>query len=474
MGSPSEGISSLTKVEAIFSNPALYELAERVPDADRSRGGRPRTYPAFMWLAFEALISVFESARQAEAELAHPVVWNLVRSIVAGRFPDDPAMQIPKEPMRRYHHAYGRDRYLCDPTVLGGLGELHRELAVRQARGMDLLDPDGPGSWARPDLTRVLYADGKVMTPLYRARPGETRVDTETGEIREVRAEEDAGLHFEGDGETAWGIKFVLVAARAATERGRVILDLEWVPKPGGEAAVAMACFRRLAPLVPGAQAVVYDTALRGVHHQMLLRELGLVPINRVTAAEKGASAPRRGKGRRVEKTVHVEDKDLTLPDGSTTTLRLFARAGAIGVVELTDHGEPYFVELTRIRTHRIADKSGRYRWYNGYALPERYGGGSVSVRLHGTEEDAARRFNRTENVRVIPPSDPSFRRLYARRNDAESINRGVVDSMYLGRAHSVGHLRQKVNLLGYALMVNSLSLLLASSNASPPLPQAA
>ena len=49
-----------------------------------------------------------------------------------------------------------------------------------------------------------------------------------------------------------------------------------------------------------------------------------------------------------------------------------------------------------------------------------------------------------------------------------------MVDSMYLGRAHSVGHLRQQVNLLGYALMVNSLSLLLARSNASPPLPAAA
>src|SRR5207253_457713 len=57
-----------------------------------------------------------------------------------------------------------------------------------------------------------------------------------------------------------------------------------------------MSCFRRLAPLVPGAQAVVYDTALRGVHHQVLLRELGLAPVNKVTAAERGASTPRRGK----------------------------------------------------------------------------------------------------------------------------------------------------------------------------------
>jgi len=466
-------VSSLTKVEAIFRNPALYELASRIPDADRSRGGRPRTYPAYMWLAFEALISVFESARQAEAELAHPVVWTLVRSIVAERFPEDPSMHLPPEPMRRHHYAYGRERYLSEPRTLRALATLHRELAVRQAREMGLLDPGGAGSWARPDLTRVLYADGKVMTPLYRSRPGATRVDTATGEIRDVKAEPDAGLHFEGDGETAWGVKFVLVAARTADERGRGILDLEWVPKPGGEAAVAMSCFRRLAPLAPGAQAVVYDTALRGARHQVLLRELGLAPVNRVTAAEKGASAPRRGKGRRVEKTVHVEDKAVTLPDGSSTTLRLFARAGAIGIVELTERGEHSFCELRRIRTHRMADKGGRYRWYNGYALPVRYGGASVTVRLHGTEEDAARRFNRTENVRVIPPSDPYFPQLYARRNDAESINRGVVDSMYLGRAHSVGHRRQRVNLLGYALMVNSLSLLLARST-SPPLPAAA
>jgi hypothetical protein len=43
--------------------------------------------------------------------------------------------------------------------------------------------------------------------------------------------------------------------------------------------------------------------------------------------------------------------------------------------------------------------------------------------------------------------------------NDVESINRGVDDSLYLERAHSVGHARQLTNLLGYALMVNSLAL---------------
>lgn len=126
------------------------------------------------------------------------------------------------------------------------------------------------------------------------------------------------------------------------------------------------------------------------------------------------------------EKSVHFEDKDVK--------------------------------ELSRKRTHRNRDKSGLYRWYNDYLLPEEYGGGTITIRLH--ESDTARKFNRTENIRAIAPSDLDFKKIYARRNDSESINRGLDDTLWLTRAHSVGHLRQLVNLLGYALMVNGLTLL--------------
>ncbi len=300
----------------------------------------------------------------------------------------------------------------------------------------------------------------KWITPLFRAKPGDERVDKQTGEIKQRRAEPDAALHFEGDGEAAWGTKFVTVAARSEHKRGRIILDVDWVPGPGAEAKVAMACFTRVGPLVPGAQGVIYDTALRGVHHQTLLRDLGLLPINRVTAARANPKKPRRKLAeRRVEKTVHVEGKKMKLKNGKSQTLSLFARGGAVGLVELSDSGEPFFTELQRVRTHRNRDLSGRFRWYNDYRLPDSHGGGVVTVRLHGNHEDSARKFNRTENVRVIPPTDADFQRLYARRNDAESINRGIDDSMWLARAHSIGHLRQKVNLIGYALMVNSLAL---------------
>ena len=153
-----------------------------------------------------------------------------------------------------------------------------------------------------------------------------------------------------------------------------------------------------------------------------------------------------------------VEEKTITVA-GRDITLALYARGGAVGIGELTETGDLTFTELPRIRTHRNRDKNGKYRWYNDYRLPDRYDDQTITVRLHGNADDTARKFNRTENVRPIPPTDPDFARLYPRRNDAESINRDLEDTLWLGRAHSIGHARQHLNLLGYALMVNGLAL---------------
>ena len=86
---------------------------------------------------------------------------------------------------------------------------------------------------------------------------------------------------------------------------------------------------------------------------------------------------PRRAKGQRIEKSIHVEDKKVRLPDGRERVVSLLARGGAIGIAELSVIGEPSFFELKRIRTHRTQDKTGLYRWYNDYLLPESVGWGS-------------------------------------------------------------------------------------------------
>jgi hypothetical protein len=451
------GVAALQRVEAILRNPATYRLAEVIPQADRTRGGRPRDFPDFMVIVFEALISVYGSARQVEAELDYRLTWRVIQRLVKKRT----GVVLPRQPMRRHHYLYLRSTYLTRPDVLKALADVHRRTAADQAVKIGLLDPDGPGSWTRPHRSRLLYGDGKVITPLFKAHPGDTRLDKTTGELRPLRYEPDGALHFEGTGETAWGTKFVLVAARSDRERGRMILDLEHVTSPGGEAATAVDCLARTATLTPGAQGVVYDTALRGVHHQKILRDLGLLSINRVAAARAGSKKPRRNANeRRVAKSTIIETKDITRPDGTTELVPLYARDGALGLGRLADDGRLTFEELRRTHTMRRADKAGTYRWYNEYALPDDLGGGTITVRLHGNDEDAKRKLNRTENLRPIPPSDPVFADLFRQRNDAESINRNLDDTLFLRRAHSVGAARQHVNLLGFALMVNSLTLL--------------
>jgi len=112
----------------------------------------------------------------------------------------------------------------------------------------------------------------------------------------------------------------------------------------------------------------------------------------------------------------------------------------------------------------RHVDKTGTYRWYNELQLPN---GRKITVRLDTTDEDRKRKFNRSENVRQIAPSDDDFKKIYRRRSDIESINRVLDDTMWLGRAHSLGHARQLVNLLGFALMTNGLAIHLRRKRAA-------
>lgn len=439
--------STLERVEALLANPALYDLADQIPTRLSGTPGRKALYPPWMWLLYEALISIYLSARAVETELSHPAVWNLVRREARRALPHRRDLWPPRRPMRRHHYLHARTHHL--QPVVHTLWTQHRRHAAITALEVGLLDAAGDGSWTHPHGSRAIYADGKVLRPLTKHRPG-----TSTS----TRVEHDAGLHWQGTGEAAWGTKYVLVATRGPNIHQRVILDADFVDKPGQEAATAMDCFRRLQPSLDGCQTLIYDTALRGVHHQQILREFGWIPINRIQAKQAGPKNARRATSeQRQAKSVHIEDRTITTPTGTETTLRLFTLDGALGIASFSDTGVPTFEPLTRTRTHRRTGASG-FRWYNTYRLPDRLGSGEITVRLHGNNDDTARGLNRTENLRPIPPSDPDFARLYPLRNDAESINRHLDDTHYLRRAHSLGHQRQLLNLLGYALVVNSLT----------------
>jgi hypothetical protein len=449
-------LSRLERIEALFQRPILYELGDQIPT--KGLVGRPRDYPPYLWIAYLALKNECDSARRVEAEFADRRIWRLIRRTVKRMFPDDPARWPPRRPMRRHHFLYAR-RYLDDDDIFGQLHQAFRELEAASAvQDLRALDPSGPGSYTHPHPDRLIHADGKVVTPLFRAKQGSTRVDKATGEVLPVRHDPDARLHVEGDGKEAWGNKFVLAATR--TDEGRFILDWEYVPGKGGggEAGVAMEIFERLIPHLPGTQGVAYDMALRGKHLDRLMRRLGVLGIARVPA--KANRSRRRGQRSApwIDKDTLIEVQSLTLPDGTALKVPLYARGGALGIPKTTDTGEEVFIPLRRLRTQRFAAKGGSYRLYNQYQLPPELGGGEITVRLYGNEEDERRGLNRAENLRAIPPSDPDFDRLYARRNDSESLNRALEDALYLGRAQSVGWVRQRTDLLGFALMQNTIT----------------
>lgn len=463
MASRMPGVGFLERLEAILRNPLTYELGDVIPEHVR-RGGKRRAYPGFMFIVYEALVSVYESARQVEAELRHPMVWGLVRRIVAE---EQLKRSLPERPMRRHHYLYARNRYL---VPLGPeLRDLFEAVSARQAtENLGLCDPEGPGSITHPDLSRMVHSDGKVLAPLYRAKPGEKKVDRTTGEITPARYEPDAALHVTGGGQPAYGTKWVLGFVRDADPHTRMVVGLQWVPDKGGEAKQAMTMLERIASNLPGAHGLIYDTALRGVHLQRVLTRLGWVPVVPVSAK----AVTRRG---RTPKEALVETIEAVFSDGSTKALKLFTRDGALGAVELDVAGEPLFVELPRRRLIRRRNGMG-WRWYGEYEVEHPAGGKAttIRVRLDLTDADGARKFNRPENLRPIPPGDADYARLYPRRSDAEAANRVLDDTHYLRRAHSVGHERQLVNLIGFGLAMNSIALARARLRAGPPLDLAA
>ena len=80
-------------------------------------------------------------------------------------------------------------------------------------------------------------------------------------------------------------------------------------------------------------------------------------------------------------------------------------------------------------------------------------------MRLHQDEAHRKRRFKPDRERSADPSLGPDFPRLYGRRNDSESLNRSLEDTLFLGRAHSLGWRRQQVEMLGWAVMINALTM---------------
>ncbi|SKG85679.1 Uncharacterised protein [Mycobacteroides abscessus subsp. bolletii] len=412
-------------VEAIASNPDVYALADLIGQRPQGDGGRPSLHPPVVYVITVALASVLGSHRKAASAIANKYYWAVVRDAARRTAHIELCAMPPTRNMCEYHR--GKIAEHVDT-----LAARFRELAVAQALECGWLNPDVTRSTSQPQRANFVAADGKVAKSPILEKTAER--------WRQQGRHINASRHTQG-GSTAkvFGAKFWLATTRATNRRNdRVIIDIRHIVKSdGGEAAVATAALEALAQKAPGLHGVCYDGAFRGVHIDRLLKR-GLTVLS-----------PTHGGTKATPMT--------TVRCGCGDSHELWTQRGAICERHILDTGETTFTSSPVARRYSRRNTNGIFRWYIDIALAC----GTVHTeRLDTTPDDDKSRYNRTEHLRqyVASGADSVYHRCYGWREDAESVNDLIQQTLHKGRMIAYTAQRQFLVMLGFAIGRNSLT----------------
>ncbi len=303
------------------------------------------------------------------------------------------------------------------------------------------------GSLTQPERSDCIHGDGVVIPSLYKPKGP----DPDTGEMPK-RRDPDAGTHHTGDDRELHGTKFNMLFTRGQDKGSRYVLSVEHVERD--EAGTAVEMLRRIRSHVPDAIDFLYDGALRGTHIDDVMTNIGMLTTSPMYPA-KGA---KNSGAERVNKKVPLI-QPVPVRGGAQKTCRVVLDNGAPAVVSLNVQGDEILDRLELNQVRQEQNKDGTWRWYGDYELPAKHGGGSVLLRLNKTKDErSGRGANRTENLRVFHPESEQYKRLYGRRSDAESSNRRLQDTLWLGRAHCLGAKHQLLTLIGFQRTQNAIA----------------
>lgn len=461
------------RLDAVLMHKAIYEIGAALEQARDRRVGRPVSHPRYVLLAFAVLGRLSRSTVRAETDLLHPGQWRHVRQVMRN------AMQLHgldlpdpgPTPPQRHHWRRWRDDFLTTDEGLAAFHEAYVPAALRLARDIGLLLPNGPGSLTHPDKSRVLYGDGTIVRPIY-APPEAIRTelpdgtiqiaypDKVTGELLTApvgRFDPDIAL-FHGHRGPVLGHGYVSISARGPKPYQRVMLASAHIPAPGQEAATAVAMLQDLHRHVgEGAHAVIWDGAMRGVHIDAIMRRCGwivIAPTYKATEPSKDAPTAVRLPDGKTARGIPLDTISHEV-NGRTCTHQLAAINGRAVEIDLDDQGDPVIVsELARGAVKRQRRRDGRYHLNVGLTVPCPHEAVTIWLSPHADRTHP----HRPEHLRVIPEHDDDWVRIRGLRSDAESTWRMLKSTLIADRAMSLGWRRGLIDLHAFSLLSNALT----------------
>jgi hypothetical protein len=459
------------RLDALLRSRVLYEVGAAIEPPERIVG-RPPSNPAYATLFLAVMGRLTRSTVRAETDLAHGDTWAAIRlRMVAALRAHGLDLPHPgKKPPAWHHWRRLRDTHLSTDEGLATMTRAFTESSVALARSIGLLDPHGPGSFTHPDRTRALYGDGTTIRPMYRPpaavrSPGPdgddviSYPDPRTGELLHAppgRFDPDTA-EYHGHAGPVHGHSYVTFQARGPEPYARVILAARRVPAPGQEAATALEVLRDLHPHIrDGAQVVVYDGAMRGVHIDRIMRSFGWLTIAPIQKhkSEPGPDSPSAvrmpngtlARGFLLGPATHISDV------GPCTHL-IAAIAGRVVEIGLDERGDPFVLREThRGSIKRSPRKSGTYHFNVGITIACRDEPFTIWLAPHATETDA----HRPEHFRLIPEGDDDWRSIRGIRSDAEGTWSQLKRTLIADRSASLGWRRGLIDLLSFAILNNA------------------
>jgi hypothetical protein len=448
----SPGMSDPQKAQAAAAWVGLWELEEMIKERDAAKPkiGRPCQYTVADVILFNIVNSVLRSARATERFFLDNAQWRLLREAAEEAWPDHPHRRLSAKGPSRGQFAAFCKLHVKDDDALAEIAEKFEELCVEIAQAMEMCD-SAKGSWTEPAGENMVRSDGTWIPSLYNSF-APTYTDPKTAEIIPTRHDPDAVAY--RDNSQANGNMLVTLIARNPHHNERVILSLDYKPHSNmSDATVATNMALRIFPQLPGMYGFVYDMALHANDYDRLL-SAGLLPISKVQRTSS-SKVP----------VFNLNEHDFTLTDGTKKSIVVQAVDGTPRI-ELLIGDEMQTVGLIRVRTTRSSNRTGTYRFYGIWQIPDfpgvprnlRYA--KTKIRHNSTTDEIADKTPRTRALRVIPETDDSFNRLFGLREDSESMHHHLKMTLLNGRARSVGRHRQLFDFHGYQAHVAITALL--------------